>query len=84
MYNYATEKPKLLTDDGQRTFLLVRDKVKFLLKEAGAVRMDKVMPPGDSWLGMAYLDRMVELNEIREVTNGETPGQHRVFVARPN
>ena len=81
-YNYQALKPKILTDEGQRVFLQVRDKVKKLLEEAGAFRMENAMPSGDSWTAMAYVDRMVELNEIREITGSEVAAQHRVFVAR--
>jgi len=38
-YNYATEKPKIFTEKGQREFLKVRDHVKYLLNKAGAFRM---------------------------------------------
>ena len=40
MYKYEELKPKLFTDEGQRTFLAIRDRAKLLLKEAGAMRMD--------------------------------------------
>lgn len=35
----------------------------------------------DDWLRLACMDRLVEMREIREVTEGDVPGQHRVFVA---
>lgn len=83
MYVYETEKPKILTDQGQRNFLKVRDAVMKMLEHSGAVRMDKAMSvlSGDSWELMAYVDRLVELGDIREITGPQTPGQYRTFVA---
>lgn len=81
-YDYQAEKPKILTDKGQKAFLEVRDKANALCASAGCFRMDKVTPSGDSWTAMAYVDRMVELGEIREITGPGTPGQHRIFVSR--
>ena len=83
MYNYEEQKSEIMTDEGQRTFLKIRDKANKLLEEAGAFTM---MAPsrrvtGDSWFHMACIDRMVELGEIAEVTASGVAGQHRVFVA---
>lgn len=83
MYNYATEKPKLFTDNGQVLFLEIRDRAHRLVAEAGAVRMDKAIggSTGDSWEMIACVDRMVELGELAEVIiRGEVAGQHRIFV----
>lgn len=82
MYNYETQKPYIFTEFGSRDFLKVRDNVNKLLDQAGAVRMDKAfgVVGGDSWNMLAYVDRMVELGEIREITGANVSGQHRVFV----
>ncbi len=86
-YVYEEQKPELFTDDGQRTFIQVRDHVKELLKSAGAFRMQEGIggASGDSWLLMACIDRMVELEEIREITwrpvQGTIAGQHRMFTS---
>ena len=82
MYDYQTERPALFTDDGQKLFIQIRDRVKYLLAEAGAVRIQEAISKstGINWEMMACLDRMVELGELKELTNGETPGQYRVFV----
>lgn len=83
MYRYEDFKPEIFKEEHQKDFLKVRDEVRQLLKIAGAFQMDKALHnvSGDSWLTMAYVDRMVELNEIKELpTNGF--GQHRVFVER--
>jgi len=80
MYNYGTEKPNILTDEGQRQFLKVRDKVNSLLKQSGAVMLGWV---GGSWEQMACIDRMVELGELEEIGAPASCGQARVF-CRPN
>lgn len=85
-YSYAEQRRELLTDDGQRLFIAVRDQVKELLRRSGAVRSQEAMqlPKGigaaDSWTLIACLDRMVELGELRELTGPDVAGQHRVFV----
>lgn len=84
MYNYQTERPALFTDEGQRKLLAVRDRVKVLLKQAGAVRMNEAMAAygsGCSWQALACVDRLVELGELREVPQVNCAGQHRIFVA---
>lgn len=83
MYNYQIEKSKIFTEDGQKTFLKIREKVHHLLKQSGAVMMQNAINEvtGDSWLHMACVDRLVELKEIREITKENVVGQHRVFVA---
>ena len=82
MYKYEDEKPKIFTDKGQRNFIKVRDRVKKLLEESGAFMMFSALKDisGDSWEMMAYVDRLVELKEIREITTDGVPAQHRVFV----
>lgn len=83
MYNYEKEKHAIFTEEGQRNFLKVRDQADELLKSAGAFQM--LSPTkgitGDVWTTMAYVDRLVELGEIREITGPEVAGQHRVFVS---
>lgn len=84
MYDYETEKPTLFTDEGQRLFLKIRDRAKYLLAEAGAARAAEIMSgtTGDSWEMMACVDRLVELGEIREIEQDANLvfSQHRVFV----
>ena len=83
MYKYEEMKEKLFCDDGQRTFLRIRDSIKTQLALAGAVRMEEVIANaggGDSWTLLACVDRLVELGEIREIPQLEARGQHRIFV----
>lgn len=79
-YEYEIEKQKLFTDEGQRDFLKVRDKVFGLLDESGAFSIDKIFDVGDSWFYIACIDRMAELREIVEIPRNEVYGQDRVFV----
>lgn len=82
-YDYEQCKPAIFTEQGQREFLCVRDHVDKLLREAGAFMMPYAWTPlagYDSWTAMAYVDRLVELGEILEITSGHVAGQHRVFV----
>lgn len=64
-------------------FLRIRDKTHELLELAGAARLEEMISgnTGESWLMLACVDRLVELGEIREVTEkGSCAGQHRIFV----
>lgn len=84
MYTYAEQRKNIFTEDGQVTFLKIRDNVQCLLKQAGSVRMEEAINGvyGDTWTMLACVDRLVELGEIREITKqGEVAGQHRVFVS---
>jgi len=82
MYKYLNEREAIFTEEGQRGFLRVRDNVKKLLKLAGAFQMinawDGVI--GDTDKMMAYVDRLVELKEIEELTDSNYAGQFRVFI----
>ena len=83
MYKYEDERDNIFTEQGQRRFLMVRDHVHKLLDRSGAITMGKALEAvtGDSWEGMAYVDRMVELDEIREIIPSVMPaGQDRIFV----
>lgn len=83
-YDYEKEKPAIFTDGGQRHFIKVRDEAMRMLNEAGAFMMMKPLEAlhggYDTWFGMALIDRMVELGDIREITPTGTAGQCRVFV----
>jgi hypothetical protein len=83
-YMYEEQRASLLTDEGQRQFLEIRDKAKRLLKEAGAFRLQECIDSfgGDNWKHIACIDRMVELGEIIELTPHPKVhywGQNRVF-----
>lgn len=83
-YSYATERPRLFTEEGQAMVLAAHAAAMKLCAVAGAFNgfvALKDISYGDTWLGLAILDRLVELGYIREVT-ANAWGQDRVFVAR--
>lgn len=85
-YDYQAEKARIFTEDGQKMFLSIRDRVKKLIADAGSVRMDKAISgeTGCSWQMLACVDRLVELGEIIEITQaGKVAGQHRIFTSHP-
>lgn len=83
MYDYQTERPRVFTEEGQVMFLKIRDRAQSLLKTAGAARLGEIINgcTGDSWQMLACVDRLVELGELRELTQGmDVARQDRVFV----
>lgn len=84
-YSYRTERNKLFTEEGQVMFLKIRDLTRELMTCAGAARLSNMIARcggGVSWTMLACVDRLVELGEIREVTDPEkVSGQDRVFVS---
>lgn len=83
MYKYEDLKPQVFTEKAQKDFLKVRDNAKKLLSTSGSFNMLSALKGvyGDSWLQLAFVDRLVELGEIREITPSGTAGQDRVFVS---
>lgn len=81
-YNYATERPAIFTETGIRVLFLIRDAATRLLDVAGAVRSAELLSgiTGESWLMMACLDYLIETKELREITQPDVWGQHRVFI----
>jgi hypothetical protein len=82
MYNYSEQRKNVFTEEGQKMFLKIRDRAHKLLNEAGAFMLGNVISGvcGSSWDMLACVDRLVELGEIREITQKGVAGQHRVFV----
>ncbi len=81
MYSYETEKHAIFTEEGQRTFLAIRDQVQRCLDVSGVVMMYRALKgcTGSNWTHMACVDRLVELGEIVEISESGCAGQHRVF-----
>lgn len=83
-YDYATEKPRIFTEDGMVMFLAIRDRMYKLMDESGACRVDKALSgiSGASWLQLACIDRLVEMGEFRWVDSFDQNKmtQHRVLV----
>jgi len=80
VYLYQTEKLKLFTEEGSIEFIRARDKIFAMLEKAGAIKSSHAMWGPDPWFSLAILDRMVEMNDLYEVTGTACAGQHRVFV----
>ncbi len=85
MYKYEDEKQQIFTEEGQKLFLNIRDRVTRLLSQSGAVRLQEAISgeSGSSWEMIACLDRLVELGELVELT-GDVAGQYRVFIKSHN
>ncbi len=84
IYNYEEQKQNVFTESGQKMFLKIRDKVQLLLKSSGAFMLKNAISgvTGDSWVQLACIDRLVELKEIKEITDKQKVAeQHRVFVS---
>ena len=82
MYNYEEQKSEIFTEEGQTTFLAVRDNVSKLLDISGAVTMGDAISNcggGSSWFLLACVDRLVELGEIFEIKQTGVTAQSRVF-----
>lgn len=75
-YKYEDHREGLFTEQGQLTFIKVRDKVKYLLETVGAFRLEEASIC--SWEEIACVDRMVEIGELIEFKR-ECWGQYRVF-----
>ena len=82
MYDYNKERSFVFTERGQVVFLSIRDKKDKLLNLAGVATMSHLISgqTGISWELMACVDRLVELGEIKEISQANCAGQHRVFV----
>jgi len=83
-YVYEELKPRVFTETGSVMFTHIRDRIRRLLRETGAIAMGAAIGDctGDSWTMLACVDRLVELDELREVGQAAR-GQDRVFVPGP-
>ena len=63
-YEYATERRKIFTEEGNKDYIKVRDEVKSLLKECGAFAFYGLKGVSDSWFNQGCLDYMVEQDEL--------------------
>lgn len=80
MYKYKEIKPQVFLEENQKNFLKVRDNIKALLPDMFTMEQAIRGIYGDSWLAMAYVDRLVELGEIYELElKNYTAGQNRLF-----
>ena len=84
MYDYQTSKKEIFTKENQAMFFSIRDKIQKMLAVAGAFRMQEAIAneTGNSFVMLACVDWLVEMGEIREVTDKDVAGQRRVFVGK--
>jgi len=81
MYDYKKMKKEVFKEKNQKIFLSIRDRASRLLEKAGAVTMGALMKEtGDNWIQIACVDRLVELGELREISQNDIAGQDRIFV----
>lgn len=84
-YRYEEQRPFVFTDEGQRTFLRIRDFAEHALKLSGAVtggRLIGAAGGGDTWQHMACVDRLVEIGELKHVYDtGHDMWQHRIYLS---
>lgn len=83
-YEYEREKKTLFTTEAQRAILSTAFKAKEMCRVAGVASMGALITGmvgvTDSWGMMAVVDRLVELDYLREVPQaGDVAGQHRIF-----
>lgn len=85
-YDYETEKPKLFTEEGPQVFIAFRDRAISVLNDSGAFMYERVERGvkgiHDTWMGLACIDRMVELGEVEDLSPEGVWRQHRIY-ARP-
>ena len=82
MYNYEVEKESLLaSDSGVKMFLKINNTAMETIKRCGVVYMSDAIAGnyGSTWKMFACIDRLVELGEIREITQGDVDQMNRIF-----
>lgn len=82
-YVYADYRPYVFTEEGQITFLRIRDAAGKLIEMSGAASCHKLMQGvcGDTWETLACIDRLVEIGELIEIPNPASKfTQHRIFI----
>jgi hypothetical protein len=80
-YDYKTERSKLFSEDGVSALMKVRENANKCIRASGAVMSSHLMQgASDTWTALAAMDYLVEIGDLKEVTNKSVMGQHRVFV----
>ena len=88
-YSYATERPALVNDDGQRIIVAVALKLQRTLTAGATIRAEAIMTMAgqqygcsSNWEQLAVVDRLVEIGCLREIALAdEVAAQHRLFEA---
>lgn len=73
-YNYAENRPFVFTEEGQETLLRIRDLARKHIELSGATCYAAITAgsTGSSWDILACVDRLVELGDLRRISNGAT------------
>ena len=75
MYNYQEQRHKVFLEKNQERFIKIRENVHSMLDSSGAFILENaIIGTGDSFIGIACVDRLVEMGEIVEIPN---PTRHR-------
>jgi len=85
MYSYKEQRKEIFTESGVSMLLKMRDNINKKLDVAGAVCAGKAMEniSGDTWVMLAILDYLIEINELVEVTQEmECRGQDKIFTRK--
>ena len=85
MYSYKEQRKEIFTESGVSMLLKMRDNINKKLDVAGAVRAGEAMEniSGDTWVMLAILDYLIEINELVEVTQKmECRGQDKIFTRK--
>jgi len=71
MYKYEDYRPFLFSEEGQVVFLKKRDIIKDMLNKSKYVDLEDIVrnTSGSNFETIACVDRMLELNEIVEMTD---------------
>lgn len=82
-YSYENERNNLFSENGFKTFILVRDRARELLEEGGSFTITGILKKVgvDGWEVLAAIDMLVELGEIDEIKRN-CAGQYRTFVGK--
>ena len=81
-YRYEDQREWLLSLEGQRDLIRVRDWVTGVLRDTGAFTLGKAMGAsrtGDSFKAIALVDHLVLLGVIEEVPGQTCVSQHRIY-----
>jgi len=82
-YDYQLQRSNLFTEEGVMMVTILRDRMQYLLKLSGVVRIRELIfnSFGCTWDMFACVDLMVELNEIQEVAQPNTAPLDRIFIS---
>lgn len=80
-YKYENEKAGIFTERGVKLLLKMYDNALRMIEYSGAAMMCNLREDcsGDSWLMMACVDYLVEMERLHELTKPGTMGQYRTF-----